>query len=126
VGRPVFIAPGRIGDWTVAGALAFLRETPARPLVGLDELVDDLGYLRDEPSAAGTEIVSREAALSMLGASEQAVARRLLEGPAGLDGLVASTGLAPAAASSAVTLLLMRGWVQSVGPAYMVAGVLAR
>jgi hypothetical protein len=54
------------------------------------------------------------------------VARRLLRGPAGLDALVAETGLAPATASSALTLLMMRGWAQSVGPAYMVAGALAR
>ena len=71
-------------------------------------------------------MATREEALRMLGASEQAVARRLLQGPAGLDGLVAATGLPPAAASSAVTFLLMRGWVQAVGPAYMVAGALAR
>jgi hypothetical protein len=43
-----------------------------------------------------------------------------------LDALVDDTELSPAVVSSAVTLLLMRGWVQSVGPAYMVAGALAR
>ena len=124
--RPVFVAPGRIGDWSSAGVLALLRESPVHVVAGLDELIEDLGYL-DAPGAEGeTDVGSREQALRMLGTTERAVARRLIEGPAGLDGLVAATGLAPAAASSAVTLLLMRGWVQSVGPAYMVAGVLAR
>jgi DNA processing protein len=127
MGRPVFVAPGRVGDWSVAGALTLLRDTPARPIVGLDELIEDLGFLARPASLnRGTAADSREAALQMLGASERAIARRLLEGPAGLDGLVAATGLPPAAASSAVTFLLMRGWVQAVGPAYMVAGALAR
>jgi DNA processing protein len=126
LGRPVFVATGRVGDWATAGALALLRDSPARVLAGLDELIEDLGYLREATGGRQPPAVSREAALAMLGSSEQAVARRLLQGPSGLDGLVASTGLPPAAASSAVTLLLMRGWVQPVGPAYMVCGVLAR
>jgi DNA processing protein len=135
LGRPVFIAPGRIGDWATAGSLALLRETPARPLVGLDEMVEDLGYL-DPPADATTTAASgadlgmahrsTETLLQMLGPTEQTVARSLLESPAGLDALVARTGLPPAVVSSAVTLLLMRGWAQSVGPAYMVAGALAR
>ena len=62
----------------------------------------------------------------MLGAAERAVAERLRNGPAGLDILVAETGLSPGAISTAVTLLLMRGWVRAVGPAYIVAGPLAR
>jgi len=132
LGRHVLIAPGRVGDWATAGSLALLRESPARPLVGLDEMVADLGFfepLRDagEPVAdstigAGT---AREPALAMLGRAERLVARRLCDGPAGLDLLVAETGLGPAVVSSAVTLLLMRGWVQSVGPAYIAAGPLA-
>ena len=77
LGRPVFVAPGRIGDWATAGALTLLRDTPARLIVGLDVLV-------------------------------------------------AETGLSPGAISTAVTLLLMRGWVRSVGPAYIVAGPLSR
>ena len=65
-------------------------------------------------------------ALAMLGQHERAVARRLVAGPAGLDALVVDTGLSPAVVSSAVTLLLMRGWAQAAGPAYVVAGPLAR
>jgi hypothetical protein len=61
----------------------------------------------------------------MLGPTERAVAERLCSGPAGLDALVADTGLPPGAISSAVTFLLMRGWAQSVGPAYIAAGPLA-
>ena len=62
----------------------------------------------------------------MLGPTERAVAQRLCDGPAGLDLLVAETGLPPGAISSAVTMLLMRGWAQAVGPAYISAGPLAR
>jgi predicted Rossmann fold nucleotide-binding protein DprA/Smf involved in DNA uptake len=70
--------------------------------------------------------MTAHAGLDMLGATEQIVARRLIEGPASLDSLVESTGLAPAVVSSAVTFLLMRGWVEPVGPTYVVAGVLMR
>lgn len=127
LGRPVFVAPGRVGEWSMAGSLALLRDTPARPLVGLDEMVEDLGYF-DEPSATQTTGagVGREPALQMLGETERLVARRLCVGPAGLDLLVAETGLGPAVVSSALTFLLMRGWAKPVGPAFMAAGALAR
>lgn len=136
LGRPVLVAPGRVGDWTMAGSLALLRDTPARPLVGLDEMIADLGYLEPAapraPTATGTappaapdQPRSREPALAMLGAAERAVAQRLSNGPAGLDLLVADTGFAPAVVSSAVTFLMMRGWAQTVGPAFIAAGPLA-
>jgi len=132
LGRTVLVAPGRVGDWATAGSLAILRETPARPLVGLDEMVEDLELLEpDLEQALGMEPAdgarpSIEALVAMLGTTEQIVARRLLEGPAALDAIVADTKLAPAVASGAVTLLVIRGWAQSVGPAYAVAGALAR
>ncbi len=133
LGRPVFVAPGRVGDWATAGSLALLRETPAQPLVGLDELIEDLGYLSavaDAPTAdapaAGAQTGGAEPALAMLGSSERAVAARLVSGPASLDVLVQDTGLSPTVVSSVVTLLLMRGWVQSAGPAFVVSGPLAR
>lgn len=129
MGRQVFVAPGRIGDWAVAGSLALLRETPARPIVGLDELTEDLGFLEPAEEAgdgAAMNTGARGPALDMLGPTERAVAQRLCAGPAGLDLLVAETGLPPGAISSAVTMLLIRGWAQSLGPAYVAAGPLAR
>ena len=126
LGRPVFVAPGRIGDWATAGCLKLLRETPARPLVGLDELIEDLGYFSsvapDQPAGGA---ISTEAALAMLGPIERTVARRLMQSPAGLDLLVAETDLTAAVVSSAVTLLLMRGWAHAVCPVYVAAGPLA-
>ncbi len=125
--RTVLVAPGRIGDWAVAGSLALLRETPARPLVGLDEMIDDLELLSPTAdAAAGEPPATVDALVATLGSTEQIVARRLLRGPAGLDAIVADTDLPPSVASSAVTLLLLRGWAHSVGPAYAVAGALAR
>lgn len=125
LGRPVFVAPGRVGEWSTAGALGLLRETPARPLVGLDELVADLGYFAlPGNSAAPAGPASRDAALAMLGGAQRAVAQRLCQSPAGLDVLVHDTELEPATVSGAVTLLLMRGWVQAIGPAYLPAGPL--
>jgi len=129
LGRQVFVAPGRVGDWSVAGSLALLRDSPARPLVGLDELVADLGYFEptedDPPTAGGQADRARKPALAMLGPAERQVAERLCAGPAGLDLLVAETGLPPSVVSSAVTLLLLRGWAQPMGPAYLPSGPLA-
>jgi hypothetical protein len=38
---------------------------------------------------------------------------------------VADTGESAAVVSSAITLLLMRGWAHAIGPAYVAAGPLA-
>jgi DNA processing protein len=128
-GRSVLAAPGRPGDPSTAGCLALLRETPARPFVGLDELVVDLDLLGPR-SPAGTAVrpadLDADTALRLLGPAERAVAERLSRGPASADALIADTGLTPAVTSGAVMLLLLRGWVQSVGPAYLAAGPLVR
>jgi DNA processing protein len=129
LGRPVFVAPGRVGEWSTAGSLALLRETPARVLAGVDELTADLGFFDVLATAIpplSDETATATGALALLGAAERAVAERLRRAPAGLDVLVGETGLPPAVVSGAVTLLLMRGWLQPVGPAYMVAGPLLR
>jgi DNA processing protein len=128
-GRIVLVAPGRPGDPSTAGCLALLRETPARPLVGLDELVVDLDLLGGDETTGGVPRsmeMDTDTALRLLGPAERAVAERLSRGPASADALIADTGLTPAVASGAITLLLLRGWAQSVGPAYLAAGPLVR
>lgn len=126
LGRPVFVAPGRVGDWSMAGSLTLLRDTPARPIAGLDELIADLGFFEPAQAAAGAQRADeRQPALAMLGPAERAVAERLSAAPAGLDLLVAQTGLAPGVVSGAITLLLMRGWIQAHGPAFVASGPLA-
>jgi DNA processing protein len=128
-GRTVLAAPGRPGDPSTAGCLALLRETPARPLVGLDELVVDLDLFGGRARAGttpGPGALDADTAIRLLGPAERAVAERLTRGPASADALIADTGLTPAVASGAVTLLLLRGWAQSVGPAYLAAGPLMR
>ena len=127
IGRLVLAAPGRVGDWSTAGCLRILREDPARPLVGLDEMIADLGY--DQPMASGSTTkrgaaLTATAAMALLEGAERSIAERLRRSPAGLDVLVDDTGLPPSVVSGAVTLLLLRGWVQSVGPAYLPAGPL--
>lgn len=127
IGRLALVAPGRVGEWSTAGSLGLLRDGPARPLIGLDEMVADLGY--DQPAdgarpptrGAG---LSASAALALLGGAERSIAERLRRAPAGLDVLVDDTGLSPSVVSSAVTLLLLRGWIQPIGPAYLAAGPL--
>lgn len=131
LGREVYVAPGRVGEWATAGSLALLRETPARVLAGLDELTEDLGFFAVAAHAATVDgsVVgpgTAAGALTLLGSAERAVAERLRRAPAGLDVLVSDTGLPPAVVSGAVTLLLMRGWLQPIGPAYMPAGPLLR
>jgi DNA processing protein len=126
MGRPVFVAPGRVGDWSTQGSLKLLREWPTHLIAGVEELIEDLGYYGVATGPASQSEVARDAALAMLGPTERAVAHRVCTSPAGLDVLVADTGLPPGAVSSAVTLLLMRGWVQTAGPAYIAAGPLAK
>ena len=41
-GRGLLVAPGRPLDRRISGNLALLRESPARVLVGLDEMIADL------------------------------------------------------------------------------------
>ncbi len=125
-GRLVLAAPGRPGDRATAGCLALLRETPARPLVGVDEMVVDLDF--DDVAqqrTATARTLSADTALDLLGPAERAVALRLRRGPASADALIADTGLPPAVASGAITLLLLRGWAQALGPSYLAAGPLA-
>ena len=126
LGRRVLVAPGRVGDWSTAGSLSLLRETPALPLIGLDEMAADLGYLGGGDAApavvGGPE--ARAALLTTLGPTERSVAEHLCLGPTGLDGIVAATGHPPAVVAGSLTLLLMRGWAQALGPVYLAAGPL--
>ena len=135
-GRALFVVPGRPGDRLTAGCLRLLRETEARPVVGLDELVADLVDLwpaapagpggGPDAAPAAVPTLSWADALALLGPAERAVARVVGVGPAGLDRVIASTGLAPATAASATTVLQLRGWVTLVGATYVAAGPLAR
>nr|MBA3307838.1 hypothetical protein [Chloroflexota bacterium] len=109
---------------SVAGCLSLLRDTPARPLTGLDEMIVDLGYDAAPAGSASTTRLSLAAALALLGPAERAVAGRLVQGPAAADALVAATGLTPPVVSGAITLLLLRGWIAAMGPAYLPAGPL--
>ena len=132
-GRPVFAATGRSSDEAMAGCLALLRETPARPLVGIDELMLDLGLGADraDPSrtpgpsvgVTGRPMDARDA-LAVLGAVERDVAQLLLHGPASTDSLVIATGQSPAVVAGALTLLQLRGWVVPMGPLQVAAGPL--
>ena len=135
-GRPLFVVPGRPGDRLTAGCLRLLRETEAHPLIGLDELVADLADLwrtapagtPDGPLTPGPSApkLSWDDALALLGPAERAVARVVGAGPAGLDRVIASTGLPAATAAGATTILQLRGWVTLVGATYVAAGPLAR
>jgi DNA processing protein len=127
-GRRLLVAPGRPADPRVAGCLALLRETPARPLVGLDELVVDLGL---DPGGTG-RADSAEApltlagALALLPAAQRAVASTLAQGPASVDGLCRATGLGAGVVAASLTMLQLRGWARIHGATQLPAGPLAR
>jgi DNA processing protein len=131
-GRAVLVAPGRPLDPSVAGCLALLRETPARPLVSLDEMVDDLGLTAvrasagDDPSAGHqpTTRPSAAAALAGLSESEREVALRLIDGPTTIDALVALTRRPPGEVAAAVMILQLRGWARGHGSLVLAAGAL--
>lgn len=124
-GRPLFVAPGRPGDRVVAGSLALLRETPARPMVGIEELLVDLGALggTGEPDGAARSL-DASAALATLGSVERAVAAVLVNGPASIDAIVRCTGQPPSVVAGALTLLQLRGWATAMGPLQLPAGPL--
>jgi DNA processing protein len=125
-GRSLLVAPGRPLDPRVAGNLALLRESPARPLVGLDEMVVDLGLASAvaAPAAGDPGVLSRAGALALLGDVERSVAARLCEGPRTLDALALETGLEAGVVAAAVTILQLRGWARAHGPMQLPAGPL--
>jgi len=132
-GRQVFASTGRPSDPATAGCLALLRESPARPLVGVEELIIDLGLAGGSPGIVpdGAMGVGRPAramhagdALAVLGDVERSVATLLLHGPVSSDALISATGQPPAVVAGALTLLQLRGWVIPMGPLQVAAGPL--
>ena len=129
-GRPLFVAPGRPGDSSTVGCLRLLRETPARPIVGEAELVEDLMRLFAERSDASPSSTvapvagTRDLVLAELGPVERAVAIAVAVSPGTLEGHVTTTGLAPGALAGAVSLLHLRGLVRLHGAAVLPAGAL--
>lgn len=124
-GRRVLVAPGRPLDRRIGGSLALLRESPARPLIGLDEMVADLelGGARDEDRPAQ---LSYDTALELLPPTQRQVAEALAAGPATIDGLCRGTGLDPGVVSAALTMLQLRGWAHTHGATLLPAGPLTR
>lgn len=131
-GRALLVVPGRPLDPTIAGNLALLRESPARPLVGLAEMLVDLGLdaasEREQGTAArrGADGLSLAGALALLGDSERSVARALSGGPQSIDRLVRVTGQPAGVVAAALTLLQLRGWATVMGSVNLPAGPLLR
>ena len=80
-----------------AGCLALLRETPARPLVGLDELIVDLGLDDDAGPPAPVARLGYDAALALLGRElrQRVVSPAELERTAALQALALEENLRP-------------------------------
>jgi DNA processing protein len=124
--RALYVMPGRPGDPSVAGSLAFLRETHAEShiVAGIPELLEDLGLgaaARPEPAlpaAAATELASA-------GDTERRVADALTRGATSVDSLVEATDLPPATVLAALTMLEVRGLVVGSFGRYRTVGTLA-
>jgi DNA processing protein len=129
-GRRLLVATGRPLDPRVAGNLQLLRESPARPLVGLDELVVDLQLERprrgQEAPSRGVARLGREAALALLEPTQRAVAAALADGPRSIDALCRATALEPGVVTAALTMLQLRGWAHASGAVQLPAGPLTR
>lgn len=127
-GRRLLVVPGRPLDPRIRGNLVLLRETPARPLIGLDEMVVDL-ELDDERTAGDVGAapqLSSSAALALLGPTQRRVAEALARGPSTIDGLCRLTEFEPGVVSAALTMLQLRGWATTHGPTQLPAGPLAQ
>ncbi len=125
-GRILLVAPGRPLDPAVAGNLGLLRETPARPLVGLDEMIVDLGLDAAAPTdgSGASAHLSTSAALALLGAPERAVAQALSRGPQTIDSLARASEQSPSVVAAALTLLQLRGWARVLGAMQLPSGPL--
>ena len=133
-GRGLHIVPGRVGDPSVAGCLAFLREAApeARIVAGIGELIEDLELLR-EPASRGhvdgkARVVSApslDAVLAALGPTERSIAHGIAAGMASVDELVAATGGSAATVLGALTALEMRGLILEAFGRYRASGPLA-
>lgn len=124
-GRPVLVAPGRPLDPAVAGNLALLRNSPARPLTGLDEMLVDL-CLDDTTGEGGAPdaSLSASAALATLSGPQRTVAEALCRGPQTVDSLAISSHEPPGIVAAALTLLQLRGWASCLGALQLPAGPL--
>jgi predicted Rossmann fold nucleotide-binding protein DprA/Smf involved in DNA uptake len=103
----------------VAGCLALLRDSPARPVVGCDELIEDLELGGPEvPMPAGP------ATLVGLSSLERDIAAALVDGPQTSDRLIARTGRPAGEVAAALTMLQLRGVARSHGSLLLAAGAL--
>jgi DNA processing protein len=125
-GRSLLVAPGRPLDRHVTGNLALLRESPARPLIGLDEMVVDLGLDRPPPTMDGAVSLTLDGALRLLEPGTRAVAAALATRPCTIDALCRDTGLDPGVVAASLTLLQLRGWARVHGATQLPAGPLVR
>jgi DNA processing protein len=135
-GRALLVATGRPLDARVAGNLALLRESPARPLVGLDEMIADLDFDSSgeasvamaghacAPAGGSAPTLSSTAAVALLEPTQRLVAGALAGGPRSVDALCRATGLEPGVVAASLTLLQLRGWARVLGATHLPAGPL--
>jgi len=127
-GRDCFIVPGPIDEPRSAGCLQWLRDyaDAAKIVVGIPELIADLGLL-DDPADVATmrRRPSLEAELIELGQTAREVARALLATRGTLDDLVDATGHEVATVLGAITLLELRGLATTTYGRYRASGRLA-
>ncbi|HEY6056593.1 MAG TPA: DNA-processing protein DprA [Candidatus Limnocylindrales bacterium] len=138
-GRECFVVPGSIDAPTATGCLRFLHDFPmaARVVVGIPELLDELGLGVDATAAGGrgssrsgarqrgSALVSPIAVVAELGEVERSVALHIAAGATTVDELVGLVELPVASVLGALTLLETRGLVIAAYGRYLPAGRLA-
>ena len=126
-GRDCFIVPGPIDEPRSAGCLLWLRDyaDAAKIVVGIPELILDLGLLDDLAGVAAVRRPSLEAELIELGQTAREVAKALLTTRGTLAELVETTGHEVATVLGAITLLELRGLATTTYGRYRASGRLA-
>ena len=125
-GRQLLVVPGRPLDAAVAGSLALLRESPARPLIGLDEMIVDL----DLPGEASPRDADARGQLpprprwSCWQARSVPWPRRCAQGLGRWTRSSAPAVSRPGVVAAALTILQLRGWAHVLGALHLPAGPL--
>lgn len=110
-GREVFAVPGEITSHLSFGTNALLR-LGAVPVTCADDVLDALGVVRDQASAAGRPpSVPEQPHLA-------AIHSAVVDAPSSVDELVRRTGIAAAEIASALTELELLGLVAQAGGLY--------
>lgn len=116
--REVFAIPGRVDTPTSLGTNDLIRSGSAKLAASLEDVIDELGDVGQVMAKAGIEDASRKnvanATLATLSEQERPILDALGDDELHIDQITVTTGLAPSAVASALTLLQLKGLIVSL------------